>query len=86
MNDLILHCGDRAASLEEIALIPTSNPTESHYPIPHGKLIGEVRRQLLDANIQIQDEAYDLSHEGARTLGVLALKAEHLPTVKDSDL
>ena len=86
MDGLMLHCGAFAASLDQIAAVPTPEPTETHYPIPHAKLIRQVRGQLLDSGIQIREEAYGLSHEGARVFGVLALKAEHLPTVKDSQL
>lgn len=40
----------------------------------------------MDSGIQIQEEAYGLSHEGARVFGVLSLKAKRLPTAKESDL
>jgi len=86
MNGLMLHCGALAASLDRIAAVPTPPPSATHYPIPHAALIGQVRGQLLDAGITIEEEAYGLSHEGARVFGVLALKACHLPTVKGSDL
>jgi hypothetical protein len=86
MDGLMLHCGAFAASLDQIAAVPTPPPSATHYPIPHAKLITQVRGQLLDSGIQIQEEAYGLSHEGARVFGVLSLKAEHLPTVKGSDL
>lgn len=86
MNGLMLHCGAFAASLDQIAAVPTPPPSATHYPIPHAALIGQVRGQLLDAGITIQEEAYGLSHEGARVFGVLSLKAERLPTVKGSDL
>ena len=52
--------------------MPTPDPTDTHYPIPHGKLIRQVRGQLLDAGIAIEEEAYGLSHEGARVFGVHA--------------
>lgn len=86
MNGLMLHCGSHAASLEEIEAVPTPDPTDTHYPIPHGKLIHQVRGQLLDSGIAIEEEAYGLSHEGARVFGVLALRAEHLPTIQGSQL
>lgn len=86
MNGLLLHCGAYAASLDQIDAVPTPAPTATHYPIPHGKLIRQVRGQLLDAGVRIEEEAYGLSHEGARVFGVLTLNAEHLPTVAGSEL
>ena len=86
MHGLMLHCGGHVAGLDEIDCVPTPDPTATHYPIPHSKLIRQVRRQLLDSGIAIEEEAYGLSHEGARVFGVLALRAEHLPAVQGSSL
>ena len=86
MNGLMLHCGGCAATLDQIDAVPTPDPTDTHFPIPHGKLIRQVRGQLLDAGIRIEEEAYGLSHEGARVFGVLTLEAEHLPTIQGSQL
>jgi len=86
MDGLLLHCGASATSLEEIEQIPTPAPTATHFPISHGSLIRHVRGQLLSGGVEIQEEAYGLSHEGARVFGVLALKAEHLPTIEGGNL
>lgn len=86
MSGLVLHCGSHAATLEEIGRVPTPPPTVTHYPIAHAALVREVRGQLLDARVQITEEAYGLSHDGARLFGVLALHAEALPTVSGADL
>ncbi len=86
MDGLMLHCGAYAADLEEIEQVPTPAPTVTHFPIAHGSLIRHVRGQLLSGGVEIQEEAYGLSHGGARVFGVLALKAEHLPTIDGGNL
>ena len=86
MKGLLLHCGSSAASLERIESVPTPEPSRTHYPIPHALIIRHVRYQLIDSGVEIQEEAYGLSVDRMRFFGMLALKAERLPTVEGSQL
>ncbi|MBI1784618.1 DUF932 domain-containing protein [Candidatus Sumerlaeota bacterium] len=86
MKGLLLHCGASAASLERIENVPTPEPSGTHFPIRHGLLIRQVRAQLQESGVVITEEAYGLSTDGMRLFGVLALRAERLPTIEGSDL
>lgn len=86
MPGLLLHCGSQAATLERIATVPTPEPTATHFPIPHSALLREVRGQLEQGGVAIQEEAYGLSEDGMRLFGTLALKADRLPAARGSDL
>jgi hypothetical protein len=72
-RNLFLHAGSYAATLDEVSAIPTPDPTETHYPIPHRRLIDLVRENIGELGLQIKREEYGLWRDGNRMFGVLEL-------------
>ena len=73
MRGLILHAGANAATLDQVTQVPTPEPTETWYPIPHRALIDTVARNLEGSGFRVADQAYGLFSDGARMFGVLGL-------------
>jgi hypothetical protein len=70
----MLHAGSNAATRDEVFAAPTPEPTESHFPVPHGALIETVERNIRDSGFEITREEYGLYKNGDRMFGVLALQ------------
>ncbi len=75
--NLILHCGARVASMDEVRAAPTPSPTESWCPIPHSSLINTIQRTLTTNNLRIGTQAHALSHEGQRYFGLMEIQGRH---------
>jgi len=77
MQGLILHCGARHISREELYAYPTPEPQGPwHQPIHHADFIEQVEGQLLGYDYHITDEAFGISADGAKFFGVMQLR-EH---------
>ena len=69
--NLMLHCGANAVQKGEVIESSTPAPTDTHYPIPHGKLLGLVERTLEHGGLSVVSEAHGLTHDGNRYFGML---------------
>lgn len=78
MSKLILHSGANAATLEQVFETPTPEPTDTHFPIPHGRLVETVQSHVEANGWEIGTQEFGLwgSQEdpAARMFGVLSLR------------
>jgi hypothetical protein len=79
MNGLLLHCGAKLSSREEIIAVPTPQATESYVPLSYESLLTRIEKQLAVESILIKDEKLALSKNGQRLFGMLELKMPGLP-------
>lgn len=70
---LILHCGAREATREELALVPTPEATRTWRPVPHVRVIETVEQTLGDAGFAIEKLRFGLSRNDARMFAVADL-------------
>src|SRR3954453_21315532 len=69
--NLILHCGARAATHEQIASTATPALTATWVPIAHDRLLTGVRACLERAGLSVVSEAHGLARDGNRYFGLL---------------
>ena len=72
---LVLHCGARQVTLEELSAVPTPAPAKRWHPIPHHLLVTRVKETLAEAGFTIRRESFGLSRGDARFFGVMDLEA-----------
>ncbi len=71
---LILHCGSKVATLEEVRKVLVPVPERRHFPLPHGHLRDEVMKQLVDDGpYTCTDEVHALNHDGDQYFGLAQL-------------
>jgi hypothetical protein len=61
---------------EQLELVPTPEPTDTHTPIPHSLLADRTRDALGRAGFEITEEEHALGRGGLRYFGGFALKGE----------
>jgi hypothetical protein len=74
--NLMLHCGAQSVSREEVLGCDTPDPTETHFPIPHGMLIRMMEERLPALGLSVVNEAHGLYNQGDRYFGMFQLAAE----------
>jgi len=70
-SNLVLHCGARAATRDQINAVQTPIATATWNPVPYGRLVGEVERSLAQSNMRIVNESYGLTEGNKRMFGLL---------------
>lgn len=70
-SNLVLHCGARHATRDQINAVQAPAATRTWNPVPYGRLVGEVERSLAASNMRIVNEAYGLTEENKRMFGLL---------------
>jgi len=78
-TNLLLHCGARAVSREEVSAVPTPDSTRTWTPIPHTELLTQVKSTLFSNGLAIGVQAHSLSHDHARYFGLMEI---HRPGVE----
>ena len=74
MSDLILHCGGKLVTREEIDAIAMPPQTETYYPISHGKMIDHIRDRATSLlGLPILSEQYGMNRSGAQFFGAITL-------------
>lgn len=73
-TSLMLHCGAKTVSREELTMIKTPDPTKTHFPLAHADFLMEVETQLAAANFRVQTEQHSLTKLGERYFGLLNLE------------
>ena len=64
-------------SRSDLAETPTPRATRSWRPIPHIRLLQVVEKVLLEHGMTVDGQAHGLSHDAARYLGLLEVKAHN---------
>lgn len=70
-SNLILHCGARSISRDELNAIQAPAPTDTWCPVPYGRLVSEVERSLAASNMRVVSEAYGTTEGHKRMFGLL---------------
>jgi hypothetical protein len=74
---LILHAGAEEVPFEGLREAFTPEPTRSHVPIPHYRLVDMMRHTLSYYGHRITEEHHGLTPDGNRYFGVLSLKSKY---------
>src|SRR5262249_51257958 len=73
--NLILHCGAREVTVDELKAVPVP-PAEGRWvPVAHATVLGHACTALADAGYQIDTMRLGLSRNDARFFGTLTLKS-----------
>ena len=71
---ILLHCGGNVVEKEIVMEVETPEPTDTWFPLPHARVIGEVEKHLAGCGFRLTEQTHALSHEGARYFGVYAIE------------
>ena len=75
MSSLILHCGGKAATYEDVCAVETPKATATYSPVPYADLIDLVRSEITQVlGLTLHSEAYGLNREGRQLFGVLTAR------------
>jgi hypothetical protein len=69
--NLMLHCGSRAATRDQVDAVVTPEPSDTWYPVPHRDLIDQVGRTVQTGGLSIVQAAHGLSPDGLEYFGLL---------------
>jgi hypothetical protein len=70
---LVLHCGAREVTREELARVPTPAATETWFPVSHDTCVSTVQRSLTDAGFEIRSLRFGLARNDARLFATVDL-------------
>lgn len=73
--NLVLHCGAREVTIEELDQVEAPPPTTSWFPIKHSLVVDAVGSTLRDAGFGIGSMRLGLSRSNTRFFGTLTLTA-----------
>ena len=77
-STLMLHCGARTATLEEIAAVPLPQETDTYKPLPHYDLAFNTMRigqeMMAGKGFQVDKASFGLSTTGDRMFGVVSFQ------------
>ncbi len=77
--NLLLHCGGKSASREQLIHVDTPAATDSWHPIPHYDLLTAVSETLERSGMHIVGEAHGLTRDGDQYFGMLQVMNGHNP-------
>jgi hypothetical protein len=70
-TNLVLHCGARSITRDELFAVKAPTPTDTWCPVPYSRLVTEVERSLAASNMRVVGEAYGVTDENKRMFGLL---------------
>jgi hypothetical protein len=76
MEGLIAHVDTTRVPREALASLVTPEPTATHLPIPHHRLVDTLHETLAMRRIEVTGEDYAVSDDGNRFFGVMKLEIE----------
>ena len=81
--NLILHCGAREVTREDLALVPCPKPdTGSRWrPVPHVEVLDHALKALSEASYEVEKLRLGLARNDARFWGTIVLKSSVVPGV-----
>ena len=75
-STLIAHCGAQKMGFEELSKLPIPEPTRTHQPIPHHRIVEALVETLGFRHIQVQRMEFAATPDGAKMFGLLELEQE----------
>jgi hypothetical protein len=76
MEGLIAHRGTQLIGRQDLLALPTPDPTDTHKPVPHAKVIEALVETLGFRHLEVVQDEYAVSPDGMRLFGVLAINVE----------
>lgn len=73
---LMLHCGAKPVTVEEVNKAPCPEGTKKWTPIPHGVFLDLVKASVKKAGFAIGQEQYGLYDDGSRLFGVVEITGQ----------
>ncbi|MDP1570823.1 MAG: DUF932 domain-containing protein [Vicinamibacterales bacterium] len=77
MDGLMLHRGAELIGRQNLPELVTPDPTETHVPIPHHRLVESVLESLAYRKIEVTRDQYAVSPDGMNMFGFLQVNIEH---------
>jgi hypothetical protein len=74
---LVLHRGATEIDFAGLRELETPEPTSSHVPIPHFRVVDLVKHSLTYYGHTITEEHFGVTEDGARFFGLLTLRSEY---------
>lgn len=74
---LMLHAGAQPVTYDALRVLHVPEPTETHVPIPHHRVVDVVRHMLSFYGHEVTEEAHGVTKDGNRYFGVLSLKSTY---------
>ncbi len=74
---LMLHAGAETLDYDDLRGLETPDPTPTHVPIPHHRLVDVVRLTLGFYGHTVEEEHHGVTPDGMRYFGVLSLKSTY---------
>ncbi len=74
---LMLHCGANPIDYPALRDIETPEPTRSHVPIPHHRVVDMVRHTLGFYGHEVISESHGITPDGMRYFGLMMLKSPY---------
>ncbi len=72
-NNMMIHCGGKIATLDEVRSTFTPAHTRTHYPLAHGKFVDRTKDSLVSGGYRILRETHALAKDDNRYFGTLEL-------------
>lgn len=76
MEGLISHVDTTRVPREALVTFPTPEPTSTHLPVPHHRLVDALHESLAMRHLGVVREDYAVSEDAMRFFGVLTLEVE----------
>lgn len=73
MAKLMLMCGGEVVDVEEVQNVATPAPTDSHFPIPHSRILELATEGLEAQGLRVIESEHALAKNGDRYFGMLQL-------------
>jgi hypothetical protein len=80
--NLILHCGAREVTHEQLRAVPCPSPEGRWHPVPHAQVLDYALQALRDAGYELGAMSLGLSRGDARFFGTLTLATPLAPGVQ----
>ena len=77
MANLLMHCGGRHVSRDDIVNAPTPQRTQSWVPVPHHRLLELVESTIEGQGFRVTNQAHGLWGDGDRYFGLMELANGH---------
>lgn len=72
--NLLLHCGSKYVTRQELLDVPTPESTKTHFPIAHNDFLNEIEDVIKNKNLEIISESHGISKNKQRYFGMLQIK------------
>lgn len=73
---LCLHTGGQGATREQVNAVKTPEPSNNHVPLPHGKFIDIVLKELDDCGLKVLDHTHALNRDGQQYFGLAQVELQ----------